>query len=198
MVAISLDVPAEQDPTDIGRDFARDLGRQYGERFGEHWVELPNPLDGIRRVRLNLPKDREASLGALWCLVAVNLWCLRRARRMRRGYPPIYRAVCYEPEPLGQEVWQSIPAMYQRGVGDCEDLTCARVAERIAVGDACRPALKPQRRPNGSILYHVVIENPDGTIEDPSKPLGMNFGADPDAAADTIPRCRRPAARKPQ
>lgn len=189
MPTLSFDVPKDQEPTDLVRQFAFDLKSKYGGKAGEHWVEQPDPLDGIRRIRVNLPKDPDASIAALWCLVSVDLWCLRHARRMKRSYRPLYEAVCYQREGAGQEVWQSTAALYLRKVGDCEDLTCARVAERLAVGDACRPGLKKQVRPNGSILYHVVIGNPDGTVEDPSASLGMNFGVD-DVSA-TRPRCRR-------
>lgn len=189
MVAISFDVPAQQEPTDLVREFAFGLKSRYGGRAGEHWVEHPDPMEGVRRIRVQLPKDPDASIKALWCLVNIDLWCLRHARKLRRSYRPLYQSVCYKREPAGQEVWQSTGALYLRGFGDCEDLVCARVAERLAIGDACRPGLKRQVRPDGSILYHVIIGNPDGTIEDPSLELGMTFGAQnvPDS---TSSRCR--------
>lgn len=190
MIPLSFDVPAEQEPTDIVRDFAFGLRSRYGGRAGEHWVESGEPTDGIRRIRVLIPRSTDASLAALWCLVEVNLWCLRNARRMKKNYRPIYDSVCYRREKRGEEVWQSIPALHKRKVGDCEDLTCARVAERLSVGDACRPGLKRQRRPDGSILYHVIIGNPDGSIEDPSAVLGMpTYGAKNVPPAS--PRCRR-------
>lgn len=189
MVAISFDVPAQQEPTDIIREFAFGLKARYGGRAGEHWVEHPDPSEGIRRIRVQLPKDPDASIQALWALVGVNLWCLRHLRQFRRAWKPLYESACYKREPEGSEVWQSNAALYQRGLGDCEDLVCARVAERLLIGDSCRPGLKRQVRPNGSILYHVIIGNPDGTIEDPSAELGMTFGAQnvPDS---TSSRCR--------
>lgn len=189
MVAVSFDVPAQEEPTDLVREFAFSLKSKFGGRAGEHWVEHPDPLDGIRRIRVQLPSDPDASIRALWCLVNVDLWCVRYARRFRRSYRPLYDAVCYRKEPAGSEVWQSTAALYLRGFGDCEDLTCARIAERLAVGDYCRPGLKRQVRPDGSILFHVIIGNPDGTIEDPSASLGMKFGADDDLSS-TVARCR--------
>lgn len=195
MIPLSFDVPAEQEPIDIVRQFAFDLRNQYGGRAGEHWIEQPDPAEGIRRIRVTLPRSTDASLAALWCLVEVNLWCLRHARKMRRNFRPTYDAVCYRAEPLGQEIWQSIPALQMRGVGDCEDLACARVAERLSVGDACRPGLKRQNRPDGSILYHVIVGNPDGTIEDPSAVLGMpTYGEENAPPVD--PRCRRRRANR--
>lgn len=198
MVALSFDLPREQEPLDILREYAFGLRARYGERAGEHWVEQPDPSDTIRRVRVQLPKDPEAALGALRALVQVNLWCLRHAHRTRgRTVRPLYDSVCYEREPVGSEVWQSIPALYARGRGDCEDLVCARVAERLLVGDACRPGLKKQVRPDGSILWHVIIGNPDGTIEDPSVELGMNsYGANDDFPPSRS-RCR-PSRSEPR
>ena len=195
MIPLSFDVPAEQEPIDIVRQFAFDLRNQYGGRAGEHWIEQPDPAEGIRRIRVTLPRSTDASLAALWCLVEVNLWCLRHARKMRRNFRPTYDAVCYRAEPLGQEIWQSIPALQMRGVGDCEDLACARVAERLSVGDACRPGLKRQKRDDGGILYHVIVGNPDGTIEDPSAVLGMpTYGEENAPPVD--PRCRRRRANR--
>lgn len=189
MVALSFDVPAHQEPTDLVREFAFGLKARYGGRAGEHWVEHPDPSEGIRRIRVQLPKDPDASIKALNALVAVNLWCLRHSAGFRRHWKPLYEAVCYKREPRGSEVWQSNAALYQRGFGDCEDLVCARVAERLLIGDSCRPGLKRQVRPDGSILYHVIIGNPDGSIEDPSAELGMTFGAE-DVPDCTSRRCR--------
>jgi len=190
VLALSFDVPKAQEPIDLVRELAFGLRSRYGGRAGQHWL-AESGLDGIARVRVMLPRGDEtpeASIAALWALVKVDLWCLREARRSRRPLRPLYDAICYVREPAGREVWQSTAALYQRGVGDCEDLTCARVAERLMIGDACRPGLKRQVRKDGSILYHVIIGNPDGTIEDPSRALGMTFGAQDDR---TSPRCRR-------
>jgi len=194
MVALSFDVPDDREPIDLVREFAFGLRSRYGGRAGEHWIEAKEPLDGIRRIRVNLPRDTDASIAALWCLVEVNLWCLRDGRRTKKNYRPIYDSVCYKREKRGEEVWQSLAALHKRKVGDCEDLTCARVAERLAVGDACRPGLKRQRRPDGGTLYHVIIGNPDGSVEDPSAVLGMpTYGASD--VPPVNPRCRRGSAR---
>lgn len=59
-------------------------------------------------------------------------------------------------------------------VHNCEDLACWRVAElRVRFGIGARPTYTSQVRPDGSYLYHILVELPDGSIEDPSRNLGM-------------------------
>jgi hypothetical protein len=83
----------------------------------------------------------------------------------RRGYsiPPLYQsAVRYQREPRGAERWQTAPWLFERGRGDCEDLACARAAV----------AKPPQERVGGGRLFHIVVDR-GGSIEDPSRKLGM-------------------------
>ena len=35
------------------------------------------------------------------------------------------------------------------------------------------PVFRYQRRKDGSYLYHILVEKPDGTVEDPSRVQGM-------------------------
>ena len=35
------------------------------------------------------------------------------------------------------------------------------------------PVFRYQRRKDGSYLYHILVEKPDGSVEDPSRVLGM-------------------------
>ena len=91
--------------------------------------------------------------------------------QLQRGLcPPLYQAgVRYEREPRGRESWQSALKTYRLGRGDCEDLANYLAASRRLVGiDAKVKVL--DIRPG---LKHVVVQMPDGTIEDPSKRLGM-------------------------
>jgi hypothetical protein len=93
--------------------------------------------------------------------------------------PRLYDAgVRYVPEDYPREEWQGIEALYRAGEGDCEDLACARCAELIVFdGIAARPVFRSRelRRPDGSPfrLYHILVQYPDGRIEDPSAILGM-------------------------
>ena len=80
----------------------------------------------------------------------------------------------YEEEPLGQEDWKDIPTIIKDGFADCEDLACWRAAElTVRYGVPARPTFTWKVRPNGAYLYHIKVLYPDGTIEDPSKMLGM-------------------------
>lgn len=59
-------------------------------------------------------------------------------------------------------------------VHNCEDLASWRAAELTArYGIQARPVFVEQPRPNGSMLYHIVVRFPDGRTEDPSRILGM-------------------------
>jgi hypothetical protein len=83
----------------------------------------------------------------------------------------------YQTEPLGQEDWKDIPTCLRDGFADCEDLACWRAAElTVRHGIAARPIARGKLRPDGSLLYHIIVLYPDGTEEDPSKKLGMGAG----------------------
>lgn len=187
---ITFEVPNQEEPVDLIREWALSLRDGVtGSAAGEHYFR-PSPVQGQVRIRVHVPKDEEVYEEGLLVLVQVNLWCIVAARRRRLRhppYPPVFDFACYAPDP-GVELWGSIESVYQTGEGDCEDLTCARVAERLAVGDWCRPVVRAEAQLDGKTLYHVLIENPDGSEEDISKVLGMTFG---DQHGDTTSaRCR--------
>lgn len=87
------------------------------------------------------------------------------------GLPPLYESgVRYRREPRGRERWQLAPTTASLGYGDCEDLATWRAAElRLDHGI---PAYAAVYRA-GPRLLHVVVRFPDGSIEDPSRILGM-------------------------
>lgn len=93
--------------------------------------------------------------------------------QLRRGLaPPIYSQtrVRYKREAPGREDWQSAVASMKRGGADCEDLAAWAAASYRLVGINARAIVK-QVAPG---LKHCVVLMPDGTIDDPSKRLGMN------------------------
>lgn len=98
-------------------------------------------------------------------LVRLNL------TQLRRGLcPPIYQSgVRYQREPPGREDWQTALECYQRQRADCEDLAAYLAASYRLVGVEASCHVY-QAAPG---LKHVVCRLPDGTIEDPSKKLGM-------------------------
>lgn len=74
-------------------------------------------------------------------------------------------------------VWDTIPALYARGYGDCKSLTAALVAEYRAAGIECEPCFRWHPRPENPAIrdFHILVQTRSGW-EDPSKRLGM--GAD--------------------
>lgn len=159
-------------------------------RFPQMWVPLF--ADGTER-------EREFSLFALRelleSLVKINVgWISSHPSQ----FTPLYHfaktsGLRWEPE-KGTEDWLSIPAIYQavrdKKPVDCEDLACARVAElRLGLGGhplgAVRaiPEIRGRVLPGGRILMHAFVRYPDGSVEDPSKKLGM-----PGEGADELER----------
>lgn len=118
-------------------------------------LHLPSPLD-------------EATLtAALEGLTAFNAAWLSS----HPSAPRLYDAgVRYEREPRGREVWQTYPDLLRSRRGDCEDLAAARAAELRRFGDANAIAFARKVRPG---LWHIRVRHGDGTIEDPSRVLGM-------------------------
>jgi len=69
-------------------------------------------------------------------------------------------------------VWEPIPALYERGVGDCKSLATARVAELRKQGIPCRTVFRFSPRGDGNKDFHILVQTPKGW-DDPSKKLGM-------------------------
>jgi len=93
--------------------------------------------------------------------------CVRDLRRSPQRQ--LYAAgVRYDRQDPGER-WQLPSETAARGAGDCEDLASWRCAERRLAGESCR--VKVVR--TGPTVLHAVVENSDGSIEDPSRRLGM-------------------------
>lgn len=118
------------------------------------------------RITLDIPATRATFEAALEGLVAVNVELMRT----RSQLPPLYGSGVRYRRERGTERWQTCEQVFSRNVGDCEDLACWRVAELRQAGevDACAIVSRTGRR-----LWHVRVLRADGTIEDPSRMLGM-------------------------
>ena len=81
----------------------------------------------------------------------------------------------YAAEGAYNEEWKSIPVALTGDVLDCEDAATFRAAELIASGEdpEARAVFRGRMIAPGRRLYHVVTRRGDGTIEDPSRVLGM-------------------------
>jgi len=68
--------------------------------------------------------------------------------------------------------WDTLPALFLRGYGDCKSLTAARCAEYKRVGRECRPVFRFIKRSTGALDFHILVQTGAG-FEDPSKEHGM-------------------------
>ena len=68
--------------------------------------------------------------------------------------------------------WEPIPALYERGFGDCKSLAAALIAEYRMQGKMAKPVFRWLRRPDGYLDFHILVRTAQG-FEDPSKRLGM-------------------------
>lgn len=115
----------------------------------------------------------------LGSLVALNESLLRSFACHGLRLPhPYETSLRYEREPPPQEEWLDIIELYERGVGDCEDLAAALAAWlRVYEGKdahaafARRTVHMPEVGPVWLFHCFVVV---DGRILDPSKRLGMS------------------------
>lgn len=72
--------------------------------------------------------------------------------------------------------WDSIPALYARGFGDCKSLSAARIAELRERDEAARPFFRFRIRKDGHRDFHILVcreGTGDSIWEDPSKVCGM-------------------------
>ena len=93
--------------------------------------------------------------------------------QLRSGrYPTLYRSgVKYQREPRGREDWQTVSRAYRAKFADCEDLAAWRAAELVVTGeDSGARAVIKRVRPG---LIHCLVMRGNGSMEDPSRVLGM-------------------------
>ncbi len=112
------------------------------------------------------PLDNVLSLQALlYCLSSINLIYLKT-----RPYQvtPLYNSGVYYDR---TSIWDSIPALYARGFGDCKSLACAYVAECLLHGIEAKPVFRWVKS-DGNVSYHILVQTDQGW-HDPSKVLGM-------------------------
>ena len=117
----------------------------------------------------------------------------------RRRFPSLYSSgIRYKAET--GEVWKPAGRLLADKLGDCEDLAAYRAAELRKSGRD--PAARVGIVRSGRRVYHAIVERGDGSIEDPSKRLGMKtrgqrtvgqmFSFAPAATAPTSPAAVAP------
>lgn len=118
------------------------------------------------RISIIVGADHGTLASLLEGLVRTNVWLMET-----NPLPPLYSSgVRYRREPRGSEEWTPAPRVFARRFGDCEDLAAWRAAELRRAGELDARAI-PIR--SGARIWHAVVEREDGTIEDPSRALGM-------------------------
>lgn len=128
------------------------------------------------RICLDLPhvffpgsdsEDNAYALKALLdCLININ-------RAFLRSHSGTVKSLYRSGVVYGRtEIWDSIPALYKRGYGDCKSLTAALVAEYQEQGTICKPVFRWKPRSNGVKDFHILVQI-GNVFEDPSKRLGM-------------------------
>jgi hypothetical protein len=123
------------------------------------------------RITMVIPATEGCLAAALDGLVQLNVELMSRSQ-----VPPLYGAgVVYRREPDGQDDWKHCERVFRDRCGDCEDLAAYRAAElRVQLGEPAEAIpVRAGRTHSGGELWHAVVRRADGTIEDPSRALGM-------------------------
>jgi hypothetical protein len=121
----------------------------------------------IRIQRFALPdlRTRGELQAALDALTAFNRGWLA----LHPSTSPLYQSGVRYRREWPREEWLAIPLVKARGFGDCEDLAAWRAAELQERSGIPARAI-PLKVRSG---WHIVVQTGPGTIEDPSRRLGM-------------------------
>lgn len=117
-----------------------------------------------------LPWGPEGVRIMLAALCTANVFVMSQLAAAGRPLPQLYRSGVVYRRQAGPERFRLAPDVYARRGGDCDQLCCWRVAELRLAGETGARAIPKVINPK---LIHVVVRRADGSIEDPSKRLGM-------------------------
>lgn len=113
----------------------------------------------------------------LSALTAWNVATMRRARAAGLVVPPLYAGhlqyIEEDYRSIHPEDWLDWLEVNLQGGGDCEDLACYRAAELQLAGESARPVFHRRAMRDGRTMFHIFVERGDGSLEDPSRLLGM-------------------------
>lgn len=132
-------------------------------------MQITFDLPHVYRLGSNQVDDSQTLKVLMEALIGLNLVYLQNMKRRGKRVLPLYQSgVRYG----RTEVWDTIPALYARGYGDCKSLTAAYVAEQRFAGNESDPVHRWIPYPNRPNDYHILVSTPKG-FEDPSRVLGM-------------------------
>lgn len=133
--------------------------------MGAIQIQLASP-----QLRRHARLFAETVRSLLQALVMVNRIALKSDKRI----PPLYRAgVRYIREPQGVETFRDLYMVILNRGGDCAHLAAWRVAELQEAGENASLRIQWKVTRRGPRLFHVLVRRGNGSIEDPSKLLGM-------------------------
>lgn len=106
-----------------------------------------------------------------------NVATMALARGVGLEVPPLYsgrlRYIEEDYTSVHPEDWLDWLEVNRQGGGDCEDLACYRAAELRLAGEPARAVFHRRPLPSGRTLFHIFVQRGDGSLEDPSRILGM-------------------------
>ena len=142
-------------------------------------------LIDLRCALFRSEEDRERSERAMHYILHA-LCCVDYEYLLAHPETPSVYASGVRYQRPGKPEWFDVPTALSARYADCKDLACWLVAEHwLRRQMRSRPLIRYRlaRLPNGKMfsLYHVLVQRPDGSQEDPSAALGMG-GADGMAA----------------
>lgn len=114
-------------------------------------------------------EEVQAALEGLCCVALVQL--------SRGGFPPLYESGVRYQQERGTESWLGPRDVLRLGRGDCEDLVAWRVAELVLGKVVPQQRARPYCYAPRPGLVHCQVRLANGSIEDPSRRLGMGGGA---------------------
>lgn len=129
---------------------------------------------GVELACIDPRRVDEATLAEINESMVLGLTFVNDAYMRASGhYVPLYESgVRYRGEKRN-ETWRDFCSTLRSGWGNCKEFVAWRVAELWQQGIYAMPKSIVQRTGPNHILFHVVVEWPDGSIEDPSAELGM-------------------------
>lgn len=133
-------------------------------------------IDGFEA--LSPSEQQDVYLDALRALVNIDVAYLATHRLTPRLYASGVRFAISDDERAGLgNVWPNIPAVLAKGTAHCVGLACWRIAElRVRDGVDAVPVIREFRewlQGHEVQEFHVCVGYPDGSVEDPSRELGM-------------------------
>jgi hypothetical protein len=120
-------------------------------------------------LRFNVPFNAPDLTVMAGALTVLDRLVLQSLKKHGRSIPPLYKCGIRYHHPIGPERWWTIPEVVRHGYADCKSLAAWRAAELREQGVFATPVAVKKRED----LVHVVVKMPDGSVEDPSRILGM-------------------------